>query len=71
MNKEKLKHLPFNLLFCLPSWIGTFMLITIFTEVDFWIATMISFYFYLLDVTQSSENDYLEERIKKLEDNKK
>jgi len=35
------------------------------------LAAGISFYIYLMDVKQSSENDYLEEKIKKLEDAQK
>ena len=71
MNKEKLKHLPFNFFFCLSSWFVPFLLITTWTTVNVWSAAGISFYIYLMDVRQSSENDYLEEKIKKLEDSQK
>lgn len=71
MNKEKLKHLPFNFFFCLSSWFVPFLLITTWTTVSVWLAAGISFYIYLMDVRQSSENDYLEEKIKKLEDSQK
>ena len=68
---EKLKHLPFNFFFCLSSWFAPFLLITTWTNVSVWLAAGISFYIYLMDVRQSSENDYLEEKIKKLEDAQK
>jgi hypothetical protein len=68
MNKEKLKHLPFNLFFCLTSWVIPFLLITTWTDINTWLAAGISFYIYLMDVGQVSTNDYLEEKIKKLED---
>ncbi len=71
MNKEKLKHLPFNFFFCLSSWFTPFLLITTCTEINTWLAAGISFYIYLMDIRQSSENDYLEEKIKKLEDAQK
>ena len=71
MNKEKLKHLPFNFFFCLTSWFVPFLLITTWTDVNTSLATVISFYIYLMDVAQASTNDYLEEKIKKLEDAQK
>lgn len=69
MKKEKLKYLPFNFFICLSSWFAPFLLITTFTSLNIWFAVGISFYIYLTDVTQSSKYDYLEDRIKKLEDN--
>jgi hypothetical protein len=71
MNKEKLKHLPINFFFCISSWLIPFSVIINLTSIDVWLAVGISFYIYLNDVKQSSENDYLEEKIKKLEDNQK
>lgn len=71
MNKEKLKYLPFNFFFCLSSWVVPFLFITTWTTVNIWLAAAISFYIYLMDVKQSSENEYLEEKIKKLEDAQK
>ena len=68
MNKEKLKHLPFNFFFCLTSWLVPFLLITTLTDFNTWLAAGISFYIYLMDVIQASTNDYLEEKIKKLEE---
>ena len=71
INKEKLKLLPFNFFFCLTSWFVPFLLITTWTDVNTWLAVGISFYIYLMDVGQATTNDYLEEKIKKLEDAKK
>jgi len=71
MNKEKLKYLVFNLFFCVTSWFIPFLLITEFISIDTWMAAVISFYIYLNDVMQSTKNDYMEEKIKKLEDAQK
>ena len=68
MNKGKLKHLPFNLFFCLPSAIAVFLLITLSSDLNVWSSIGIAFYFYLIDVRQACENDFLEERIRHLED---
>ncbi len=71
MNKEKLKHLPLNFFFSLTSWFIPFSLITTWTDISYWLAAGISFYIYLTDVVQATTNDYLEEKIKKLEDAQK
>jgi len=68
MNKNKLKHLPVNLILCLPTWFIVFIILTNWTTLNQWWIAMISFYIYLNDVKQSSTEDYFEERIKKLED---
>lgn len=70
MNKEKLKHLPFNLIFCVSSFILPFIFVSVFLTVDTHIAYIIAFYIYLNDVRISSQSDYLEEKIKQLETNK-
>lgn len=62
---EKLKYIPFNLFWCL----GTFIFIFIATlelplYSNFWISIVV----YMLDVKQSTDNDYLLDKIKKLEE---
>lgn len=68
MNNRKIKHLPINFLFCISSFLSPFFLISSFTEINIYLATVISFYIYLTEVKQSCENDYLDERIKYLEE---
>jgi len=67
--KEKLKHLPYNLLIYSPNF-GLYMLITSMLKIDIYISLLISFYLYFSNVANNCDKDYLEERIKKLEDKK-
>jgi len=71
MNKQKLKYLPYNFLFCITSWFVPFLILSQYTSVDIYLTIIISSYIYLNDVAQSSKNDYFEERIKKLEEDQK
>jgi hypothetical protein len=68
INKEKLKFLPFNLILCLTDWILPFLILTQLTSLDIYLSILISTYIYLNNVVQTCNNDYLEARIKKLED---
>ena len=67
MNKEKLKHLWFNLLWCITSFVLPFFYLTT-TGLKMEYILIISLYIYFSDVFQSSTNHYLEERIKNLEE---
>jgi hypothetical protein len=67
MNKEKLKHLPISLIFHILDFACTFMMLTTWAKFDMIIAGLISFWCYVLLVMQSVTNGYLEERVRKLE----
>jgi len=67
-NNEKLKHLPFNLFWCLSSGVMPFFVLKAFTDISIIPILVISFYLYLLDVKETTNVDYLEEKIKKLQD---
>lgn len=71
MNKEKRKHLPFNFFWCWTSWFVPFAICASLVKLDIWISILISTYVYLTDVFNTTDKDYLEERIKELEDQNK
>jgi len=71
MIKDKLKLLPFQLFWCATSFVLPFVALSTFMDVKIMYSLLISFYIYLSDVTQSCNNEYLENRIKKLEEDKK
>lgn len=68
LNKDKLKHLPFNLFWCLSSGLAPFFILKIFTDMNIIYILLISVYMYLQDVKEITNIDYLEEKIKKLQD---
>lgn len=70
MNKEKLKHLPFNIFWCASSFILPFYILTETAQMNTVASVGISLCFYLLDIKGQTDTDYLSERIKKLEDEK-
>lgn len=67
INKEKLKYLPSNIFSCLTSFSVPFFILTLFPEIKMSLVIGISLYTYLKDVAQSSQNDYLEQKIKDIE----
>lgn len=71
MNKEKLKHLPFNLFWCISSFILPFFILTEMAEMNTLASIGIASCIYFLDVKGQTDIDYLSEKIKKLEDTQK
>jgi len=71
MNKEKLKHLPFNFFWCVSSFILPFFILTEMANMNMLASIGIAFYIYFLDVKEQTNSDYLSEKIKKLEDTQK
>ncbi len=69
MNKDLLKHLPFNLFWCASSFITPFLILPYMLQIDIIDCIMISLFIYLLDVKWQTHVDYLSEKIKKLESN--
>jgi hypothetical protein len=68
MNKKKISYIPFNLLTNIASWFVPFLLIPMFIPtLDNKIVIIISTYIYISKVFQQSEIDFLEDRIKSLE----
>lgn len=68
MNKEKLKYLPFNFLWCVLSFIVPFFILTELAQINILASIGIAFYIYFLDVNGHTNDDYFSEKIKKLED---
>lgn len=64
---KKLHYVPFNMFFCISSFLLP-MVVLSFIPIDLWESVAISLYIYLKDVQYESQNDYLEAKIKKLED---
>ena len=65
MNKEKLKHLPFNLLWHLPMLFGIVVFLLFYTS-DWSLIILISTYVYLTTVKNSMLEDYYDEQLKQL-----
>ena len=70
MNKDKLKHLPFNLFWCASSFIVPFFILIDVGQFNTPVSILIAFYIYFLDVKGQTDTDYLSEKIKNLEDGK-
>jgi len=70
IRRDKLKFLYFNLLYCLTHLLVYFLIIKGIFEFDTLTSLGISFYLYSMEVIRQSDNDYLEDRIKKLENYK-
>jgi hypothetical protein len=69
MNRKKISYIPLNLFTNITSWFLPFFLIPIFIPtVDDSLLIIISTYIYIDKVFQASEIDFLEDRIKSLED---
>lgn len=71
MNKEKLKHLPFNFFWCASSFILPFVILTEIAQMNTLASIGIAFYIYFLDIKGQTDTDYLSEKINKLEDAEK
>jgi hypothetical protein len=71
MNKEQRKYLLPNLLCSIPSFMIPFFILTLMVKTDLLITIALSLYIYFIDVFGQTNNDYLLEKIKKLEDLKK
>lgn len=68
MNKKKLSYVPFNLIFKISNWFLPFFLIPMFVPtIDNKLLIIISTFIYIHSVFQASEFDFLEDRIKSLE----
>lgn len=66
MNKSKLSYLPFNFFYCLTSLIFYGVMLEILLN-DSKTAWMISAFYYIHIVFDRTDKDYLEARIKELE----
>jgi len=71
MSKDKLKHMPFNLFWCLPTFIVSFFILTEILKFGTLESSMVALYIYLTDVRNQTDVDDLSERVKDLEDNNK
>jgi hypothetical protein len=71
MNKEQRKYLLPNFLWCISSFMIPFFILTLMVKTDLLITIALSLYIYFIDVFGQTNNDYLSEKIKKLEDLKK
>jgi hypothetical protein len=70
MNKEKLKHLPFALFWNLiPTLILVGVLIN-FSNWNTFVVLYIVINFYAISVTNTIQNDYVEEKLKQLKEQK-
>lgn len=67
MNTDKIKHLPYNLFWCISSFLIPFYILTGIGELNFYASIGISFYIYFLDIKGQTDTDYLSEKIKNLE----
>ena len=68
MNKKKLSYLPFNILFCAGNFVGPYLMLSTFSPLGLFWSMVISAYLYLNEVFRYSDRDYLEDRIKALEE---
>ncbi len=71
MNKEKLKHLPFNLIFSLGSLVGYYVFLSMLCKIPETGSGFLAFMFYLRDAVSGANEDYFEEKIKNLEEKTK
>lgn len=70
MNKQKLKYVPFNFFWCISSFFIPFFILMEVADFRIFESSIISIYVYLLDVMKQTDMDYLNERIKNLEEKK-
>lgn len=66
-NKKILQYIPLNIFLCAGSWAVPFLLLSLFLKTDPAIAAIFSMYFYLNNLIRTSELDYLNDRLNKLE----
>jgi hypothetical protein len=67
MNKDKLKHVPFNLFWCISSFLIPFFFLIKVTTFDTFNSFLIALYVYSLDVRNQTDMDYVTEKIENLE----
>lgn len=67
--KKKLSYVPYNLLSCVGSFMYPLFVLS-FLDIpnENYVCYMISFFFYFLDVKYQTDVNFLEDRIKKLEE---
>ena len=63
INKEKLKLIPFNLLFCISTF-GLILFVGIISNTNWYISMIISFVAYIYDVRITCDIEYLQNQIK-------
>lgn len=63
MNTEKIKHIPFNILWCIGSFFIPMHVFDIMLDVGLLPSIIISLYIYILDVKHTTDTDYLLEKI--------
>ena len=66
MNKEKLKHLPINLLFSAPIFLLSMFAFPLFITIPAWKLILLSLAISIFDAIRNSEIDYLQEQIDNL-----
>jgi hypothetical protein len=67
MNKDKLKYVPFNLFWCISSFLVPFVLASQILTFDNLDSALVALYVYLLDVRNQTDMDYVTEKIENLE----
>lgn len=71
MNKDKLKYVPFNLFWCISSFLVPFVLVSQILTFDTLDSALVALYVYLIDVRNQTDMDYLSEKIESLENQNK
>lgn len=65
--KSKISYLPFNILWCIPTFMAAFFFTWSF---DIWHQLGISLLIYSIDVRSACSEDWLNDRVKNLENGK-
>lgn len=65
MNTEKIKHIPFNILWCIGSFLVPMCVFDMMLDVGLLPSIIISGCIYMLDVIHTTDTDYLLEKIEK------
>ena len=68
MNKDKLKYVPFNLFWCISSFLVPFVLANQILTFDNLDSALVALYVYLIDVRNQTDMDYLSEKIENIAD---
>ena len=71
MNKDKLKYVPFNLFWCISSFLVPFVLASQILTFDTLDSALVALYVYLIDVRNQTDMDYLTNKIESLENQNK
>ena len=71
MNKDKLKYVPFNLFWCISSFLVPFVLVSQILTFDTLDSALVALYVYLIDVRNQTDMDYLTNKIESLENQNK